>query len=186
MHRRIAGGKFVLPKLKKMEVQETIAFIGGAGKNCPVLMKRMAQGKLRLLFLYNEEEKIQDFVEQLKSEQDRDADIEVVNCVTTSCWEADIIAFVDPEAIEADVLEKIKTVATQKIVLLINTEHGEKTTSYSCKMEDLKRDLPYSKIVVVKVDSATMKAELSGTDEEALDTVFQVLKKAGYSPEKLK
>ena len=166
-----------------MEVQETIAFIGSADKNCPVLMKRMAQGKLRLLFLYKEEEKIQDFVDQLKSEQKGEAEIEVVNCVTNSCWEADIIAFVDPQAIDAEVLEKIRTVATQKIVLLINTEHAEKNASYSCRMEDLERDLPYSKKVMVKVDSAAMKAELSGDDKEALDTVSQVMKKAGYATE---
>lgn len=185
MHRSQAGGKFVVSKMKKMEVQETIAFIGGAGKNCPVLMKKMAQGKLRLLFLYNEEEKILDFVDQLRSGQVNEADIEVVNCVTDSCWEADIIAFVDPEAVEAEVLEKIKSVATQKIVLLIHTEHAGQSSSYSCKMEDLERDLPYSKIVIVKVDSATMKAEISGSDE-ALETVAKVLRKAGYATENKK
>ena len=180
MHRRQTGGKFVVSKMKKMEVQETIAFIGGAGKNCPVLMKRMAQGKLRLLFLYTEAQDDHAFVDQLRLEQDREAEIEVVDCVKSSCWEADIIAFVDPEAIEAEVLEKIKTVATQKIVLLIQTEMAAETSAYSCKMEDIKRDLPYSKIVVVKVDSEKMTAQLSGLDKEALETVSLVLEKAGY------
>ena len=179
MHRRKQGGKFVLSKLKKMEVQETIAFIGGAGKNCPVLMKKMAQGNLRLLFLYNEEEKVQDFVEQLKEGQN-EAEIEVVNCVKESCWEADIIAFVDPGAIEEELLRKIKEVATQKILLLITTEHKDNTSSFVCRISDLEKELPFSKIVSVKVDSRGMKAELSAKDPEALETVAEVMGKAGY------
>lgn len=180
MHRRETGGKFAVSKMKMMEVQETIAFIGGAGKNCPVLMKNMAQGKLRLLFLQNEENGNQKFIEQLQVEQDEQAEIEVVNCVKSSCWEADIIAFVDAEAIEAELLKKIQEVATQKIVLLLHTEHAEEKTPFSCKMEDLKRDLPHSKIVEVKVDSAAMTAAISAAEEEAGETVSQVLRKAGY------
>lgn len=183
MHRRKHGGKFVLSKMKKMEVQETIAFIGGAGKNCPVLMKKMAKGKLRLLFLYNEDEKSLDFVQQLRAEQNAEAEIEVVNCVKESCWEADIIAFVDPEAIEEDVLRKIKEVATQKILLLITTEHQDNTSSFVCRVSELENELPYSKIVSVKVDSLGMTARLSAKDQDALKMVGEVMGKAGYETE---
>lgn len=183
MHRRKLGGKFVVSKLKKMEVQETIAFIGGAGKTCPVLMKKMAQGRLRLLFLSNEDQKVLDFVKQLRTELDDQADIEVESCVKNSCWEADIIAFVDPEAIEAEVLETIKTVATQKVVLLITTEYNDNTSSYACKLGDLERELPYSKIVMVKIDSSGMIAALTASDAEALEIGTQVFRKAGYTVE---
>ena len=165
-----------------MAVQETIAFIGGAGNTCPVLMKKMARENLRLLFISkNGNEEVGEFVQQLEAEKGPDAEIEVVNCLKDSCWEADIIAFIDPETIEEELVNKMKEVATQKAVLFITVQEADSQVKCTGHMKELEALLPHSNIVMLRLDSAKLEASLMGKNQDALEAVSQVMRKCGYS-----
>ena len=97
-----------------MPIRKTIAFIGDAGKFCPVLTEELAQQDLRLLFVSAEEEKNTRIKEAL-GHLNPSADIEFNNCETEGCWEADIIAFTDPGIIEQKFIERIKQVQPRKL-----------------------------------------------------------------------
>lgn len=168
-----------------MGVKETIAFIGGTGKTCPVLMKKLAQEELRLLFVSNDQEQLEELSKQWETEG-TSSEIELIHCAKEGCWEADIIAFVDPGNIQEQQVEKIKEVATQKIVLCILTgKPGETTTPSTARKEDLKQWLPHSKIVWAIINSEEMQAEIYGNNIEALDLISALLEKPGYSTKKL-
>lgn len=157
-----------------MAMKNTIAVIGDAGKICPVLMKKLAQENLRLLFVSEDEEKINSLSQQLKLEAPS-AEVEMINCGKEGCWEADIIAFIEPEDIEKAFVERIKSVATQKIVLIIAEGDGN-----TFPAEELLLMLPHSKVVWVRSNSEAMKAKIKGKDEEAVSTVSVIFEHAGY------
>lgn len=162
-----------------MAVKETIAFIGGNEKTCPVLLKNLAGKDLRLLFVFSEEEQMDELAKQLNLEE-TSAEIELVHCAKEGCWEADMIAFINPENIKAPLVERIKEVATQKIVLCISTGKEEKHDFSGTQAEILQQLLPHSKIVRVLIDSEEMKARVSGKNTEALEVVSSIFEKPGY------
>lgn len=160
-------------------MKETMAFIGGTGTTCPVLMKKLAQQGYRLLFVSNDEAQL----EKLSSELGLNkipGEIELVHCAKEGCWEADVIAFIDPQGIEKEVVERICEVATQKIVLCIDTDEKKEGAFSKAEMESLERSFPHSNVVRVKVNSQVMKAEVYGKKEEALQTIAAVFKAPGY------
>lgn len=159
-----------------MAAQETLAFIGGTGKTCPAMISKLAQENLRLLFVGNDKEQMEIFSRQLEKEEK--AEIEVIDCAREGCWEADIIAFTDPGNISDPVVEKIRVVATQKIVLCIITEKG--VLGDLC-MDKLGKLLPNSKVVGVVINSTDMRAQIFGIDPEALNTISRIYEKAGYA-----
>lgn len=162
-----------------MITKETIAFIGNIGETCPLLLKRLAQMDLRLLFIYNEERqggKMSDLLE-LKNTV---AEIEMIPCAKEGCWEADMIAFVDPEDIQIPLMARIKEVATQKILLCITEGKDKKIFFSEAKIKELQQGLPHSKIVQVFIVSDEMSATMLGGNKEALETSSEILENAGY------
>lgn len=159
-----------------MAAKETLAFIGGTGKTCPAMISKLAQDNLRLLFVGHNKEQLEIFSRQL--EKDEKAEIEVIDCAREGCWEADIIAFTDPENVSDPVVERIRVVATQKIVLCMITE---KSVLDDLCMDKLGRLLPNSKVVGVLINSTDMRVEVFGIDPEALSTISRIYEKAGYA-----
>lgn len=159
-----------------MGVKETLAFIGGTGKTCPAMISQLAQEDLRLLFIGNDQEQLKIVLRQL--EQEGKAEIELIDCAREGCWEADIIAFTDPGNISDPELERIREVATQKIVLCIVTKSDGMDDF--C-MKNLEKMLPNSKLVGIMVSSTEMQAKILGTDPEALSTVARIYENAEYA-----
>lgn len=162
-----------------MSAKETIAFIGGKEGTCPILLSKLAQENLRMLFVFGDADEMDELSKQLILTETV-AEIELINCPKEGCWEADIIAFVNHENIEARLVKRIKEVATQKIVLYVSTGKNRKHDLSGIQAEILQELLPHSKIVRVIIDSEEMKAEVSGKNKEALDTVLAVFEKPGY------
>jgi len=71
------------------------------------------------------------------------AQVEIVDCVKEGCWEADIIVLAIASHEMEEVIEKIREVATQKIVLIILNHEDDSSLSF-IKAQELKRLLPYS------------------------------------------
>lgn len=158
-----------------MGVKETVAFIGGMEETCQTMIRILAQENLRLLFVGNGKEHL-EFLENL--EQDGKAEIERIDCAREGCWEADIIAFTDPANIAGPVVERIREVSTQKIVLCIVSE------TYGLDdlcMKELEELLPNSKVVGLVVNSTQMRGTIFAVDPEALKTVSNIYERAGYT-----
>lgn len=157
-----------------MGVKETIAFLGDAGTLCPVLMKNLAeQGNYRLLFVSDDLTDI--------NLQDITGDVELIQCAKEGCWEADIIALVDPEEITAEVVNRIKDVATQKILLCIETEHRQKSCFSIEKLKALQVEFPYSKLVYINVNFQQMTVQVHGDNQEARDSISSIFESSGFN-----
>src|SRR5690606_31764626 len=138
-----------------------------------VLMEAFAKQNLRLLYVSENEEKnvaVQQQLENLKVL----AEVEFLSCEREGCWEADIIAFSKPESISPALVEKIKEVATQKIVVVVT---GQKQ---SANFDAL---FPNSKVVEVSVNT-TKEISISGKDKTANAEVQELIESTTYKSNK--
>lgn len=160
-----------------MAVKQTIAFIGAADELCTVLVKKLAEANYPLLFISNDGYRYQQLTDQIKSDIPN-ADIEITDCAKEGCWEADIIALFDNATLEKELIERIKVVATQKIVICISTSDSH--NSSSIKTKDLQQMLPNSKVIQVFHDTAGLELLVSGATQEAIEFVSKIFENAGF------
>ncbi|MCM4161235.1 hypothetical protein FHG64_03050 [Antarcticibacterium flavum] len=163
-----------------MKAERTIAIIGDTGNFCPALAKQLAGKNVRLLFVSNDEEKELALKNRLDS-ANPPAEVDFTTCEKEGCWEADVIAFTHPETIEQGLIEKIKEVATQKIVLILSHEEDCPILKDKVNFEEL---LPHSMVVKVVLNIEKMQVGLLGNDEGSLLTVRGFFEEAGYTLKK--
>lgn len=194
MHRR----SFALSKTKNMKTKKTIAIIGATGNMGSAISQSLSKGHYRLLLKANEQEELDILVKGIES-NNPNVEIEAAVCPTEASWEADIIILAVPFGAETEVVGKIREVANQKIVISISnplneTFDGLVTASDTSAAEELQKLLPNSK--VIKAFNTTFAADFSspvingkqvdafiaGNDEEALQTVSELLTTAGFNP----
>jgi predicted dinucleotide-binding enzyme len=162
------------------------------------LAKSLAKGNYRLLLFTDDKKDMKALVKEIKSIHP-EADIEPIYCSYEASWQADIIIAAVPYNAEKEMADKIRDVANQKIVISIanplnDTYEGLATPSDSSAAEELQKLLPNSK--VVKAFNTTFAADFStpvidgrqadtfiaGNDEEALATVSDLVRTAGFNP----
>jgi len=160
-----------------MAVKQTIAFIGAADELCTVLVKKLAEANYPLLFISNDGYRYQQLTDQIKSDIPN-ADIETTDCVKEGCWEADIIALFDNTTLEKELIERIKVVATQKIVICISTSGI--ANSASMETRDLQQMLPNSKVIQLFYDPARLQLLVAGANQEAINLVSIIFENAGF------
>jgi len=160
-----------------MAVKQTIAFIGAADELYTVLVKKLAEANFPLLFISNNGHRYQQLTDQIKSDIPN-ADIEITDCAEEGCWEADIIALFDNTILEKDLVERIKVVATQKIVIRISTSDNANSTL--TKTKELQQMLPNSKVVQLFHDPAGLELLVSGASQEAINLVSEIFGNAGF------
>lgn len=175
-----------------------IAIIGATGNMGSALAKSLAKGPYRLLLFAHDKTKLENLKEEITLAVPT-AELECVGCPTDASWEADVIISAVPYAAEKEVVEKIKTVATQKIVISITnplneTYDGLVTAPGTSAAEELQKLLPSSK--VVKAFNTTYAADFSqpvingqqvdgfvaGNDKEAVTLVKELVAAAGFNP----
>ena len=159
-----------------MAERKTIAILGEVGAFCPPLAEKLTQQPLRLLFVSIDEEKDTKFSDRLKYFEPS-AEIEFIKCEKEGCWEADIIAFTDLRHIEPELVQRIREVATQKVVLAIS-EENEKNQTVG-KISELQELLPHSHVFRVVINTNKMEAEITGSKDDA-EEVQAIFRKAGY------
>jgi len=181
-----------------MSTKQTIAVIGASGNMGAAISTSLAKGKYRVLFCSGNQEKVQVLVDDIKNKNPA-ADVEAVGCSTEASWEADIIISAVPYTVEKEVALKIKEVANQKIVISIanplnETYDGLVTEPGTSAAEELQKLLPNSKVIkafntTFAADFATpliagklVDAFIAGNDEEALQTVSELVRTAGFNP----
>jgi NADPH-dependent F420 reductase len=176
---------------------KTIAIVGATGNMGSAIAKSLARnGSYRLLLMANDTERLA----QLKSDLDTSgAETFVINCAREAAWEADIIIVATPYEAEKEVAEKIRQVATGKIVISIsnplNSSYNALVTSDDTSAaEELQKLLPDSKVVKTFnttfaanfitpiINGKTADSFIAGNNSDAVETVSEVVKTAGFNP----
>ena len=176
----------------------SIAIIGATGKMGSAIATALAKGPYRLLLFSHNKTKL-DHLKEAILKANPSADLDCVGCPMDASWEADVIIPAIPYGAEKDVAEKIKQVATQKVVVSISnplneTYDGLVTSPGTSAAEELQKQLPVSK--VVKAFNTTFAADFSqpvingqqvnafiaGNDAEAVNLVKELVETAGFHP----
>jgi NADPH-dependent F420 reductase len=183
---------------KEMQTKQTIAIIGATGNMGSAISKSLAKGNYRLLLKSNKQEELNSLVEEIK-QSNPSADVEPMACPKDASWEADIIIAAVPYQAEKEVAERIKEVANQKIVISIANPLNEQynglvTSPDTSAAEELQKLLPHSKVVKAfnttfaadfatpVIDGKQADAFIAGDNEEALETVSELVSTAGFNP----
>lgn len=181
-----------------MLTKQTICIIGATGNMGSALAKSLARGNYRLLLKATSTEKLEALVAEIKSATPN-AEVEGAACPRDASWEADIIIAAVPYHAQKQVAERIKEVATQKIVVSIANPLNETwdallTPAGSSAAAELQRLLPHSKVVKAfnttfaatfaqpVIDGKSADAFIAGNDEDALETVATLVQTAGFNP----
>ena len=181
-----------------MQTKQTIAIIGATGNMGSAISKSLSRGNYRLLLKSSDQQKLDALVKEIKGNRPA-AEVEGMACPTEAGWEADIIILAVPYQAEKEIVSKISKVANQKIVISIanplnETYDGLVTAPDTSAAEELQKLLPHAK--VIKAFNTTFAADFStpviagkqvdafiaGNDEEALTTVSELVKTAGFNP----
>jgi 8-hydroxy-5-deazaflavin:NADPH oxidoreductase len=181
-----------------MKTKQTIAIIGATGNMGSAISKSLSKGNYRLLLKSNDQEKLNKLAEQIRS-TNNNADVETILCPAEASWEADIIVLAVPHQAEKEIAEKIKEVANQKVVISIanplnETYDGLVTAPDTSAAEELQKLLSGSKVVKAfnttfaadfsspVIDGKQVDAFITGNDQDALDTVKDMISTVGFNP----
>ena len=181
-----------------MATNKTIAIIGASGNMGSALAKSLANSPYRLLLFGKEEAKLRSLFKEIRK-TNKTADVQIIGCAEDASWEADIIIAAVPFSAEKEIAEKIRQVATGKIVISISnplneTYTGLVTSPDTSSAEELQKLLPHSKVIKAfnttfagdfsqpVINGKTVDAFIAGNDEEALETVSGVVRSAGFNP----
>lgn len=184
--------------INNMQTKQTIAIIGATGNMGSAISKALAKGNYRLLLCADDQDKIGALKQEIK-QANSSADAEGLDCSVDASWEADIIIAAVPYGAEKEVAEKIKEVANQKIVVSIanplnETYDGLVTAPDTSAAEELQKLLPNSKVVKAfnttfaadfatpVIDGKQADAFVAGNDSEAVNTVVELVRTAGFNP----
>lgn len=181
-----------------MQTKQSIAIIGANGNMGSAIAKAIAKGPYRLLLKGNDQSALDALVQEIKT-RNASADVEAAVCATEASWEADMIILAVPFEAEKAIAPQIKEVANQKIVISIanplnGNYNGLVTPPDTSAAEELQKLLPGSKVIKAfnttfaadfstpVIDGKQVDAFIAGNDEEALQTVSEIVATAGFRP----
>jgi 8-hydroxy-5-deazaflavin:NADPH oxidoreductase len=181
-----------------MPTKKTIAIIGASGNMGSAIAKSLAKGNYRLLLIAHHHDRVQQIINEIKSINPY-ADVDSMGCPFNASWEADIIIPAVSYEVEKEVAEKIRDVATQKIVVSISNplnenRNGLMTEEGKSAAEELQNHLPHSKVIKAfntvfandfaqpVIDERLVDVFIAGEDEEALNVVSELVAEAGFNP----
>jgi 8-hydroxy-5-deazaflavin:NADPH oxidoreductase len=182
-----------------MGTTKTIAIIGAAGNMGSAIARNLSRSSSnRLLLMGSDVQKLENLQSDIVA-SNPNAEADVVRCPKEASWEADIIIIAAPYQADKQIAEKIKDVATGKIVVSISNPLNDDfsallTPAGRSAAEELQVLLPNSKIV--KAFNTTFAADfaqpviegnqidsfIAGNDKAALESVQQLVRDAGFNP----
>lgn len=154
-----------------MKVKETIAFIGEADKTCNQLIERLAAEKYPLVLVAKEGNPFEELSGKILNRVP-DADIEVITCEREGCWEADVIVFDSSVDFNSDLIEKIKEVTNQKILVYVLKKTGESDSTDGFK--SFQQLLPNTQWVQLAIDPVSHDIHIAGDEvaKAAAEKIF--------------
>jgi hypothetical protein len=161
---------FAVVKKRTMENIRTIAVIGASEERNFSILKELSE-RYHLLLFDNNKQALTDIHESLVA-QNRHGEIEKMDCALSASWEADIIILSGFCVNDAVVVEKIKEVATAKIIIIMEND-DDFTKSINSKIVEI--------INVATDDNAEKEFLLEGHHSKALDTVAGIFDRCGFT-----
>jgi predicted dinucleotide-binding enzyme len=160
-----------------MSNRRTFAVLGVSEIKSIFLAKQIAKTNPVLLFDHNAV-LLNTVYSQILSEHPN-ANAEMMICPTNASWEADVIILSNAAASDSSLIEKIRNVATGKIVLFL--ENKKNTNISGNSVEKWQHLFPYSKVVqsFESADESNDSFFLKGNDEEAVKTILTLLTSIG-------
>lgn len=164
-----------------MQNVKTIAVIGTSDKRNFPLFKELAEHYRMLLFDKNPDA-LSALYDSLLS-YNRNVIIEKMTCATEASWESDIIILSGLCINDAEIIPKIKRVATAKVIIIMeNDDEFLKSINRPVSFDLL---FPLSKIVEVinlnDDDNDEKEFLLEGHDSHALDGVSNIFERLGFN-----
>jgi NADPH-dependent F420 reductase len=181
-----------------MTTNKTVAIIGATGDMGSAIAMSLVNSDYRLLLMSREKTKLAKLLSYIKKKNPA-TDVATIECEKEACWEADIIILTVPYRAEKEVAEKIREVATQKVVIEISNPLNETyddliTAPNTSAAEELQKALPNSKVIKafntvfssdftqrIK-DGKPIKTFIAGNDQEAVQTVVEMATAMGLRP----
>lgn len=154
-----------------MAIKKTIAIVGATGKTGRAIVNRFSCVPHRLLLVSDQFDELHQLVSEL-NEKEPVAEIEAIECVKDSCWEADIIILAVPAEEERTKGILMKEVATQKVVVVVSEN------AHEC--DELKKVLPYSKVIKARIDVETNTVNLSVAEATVNEEISRIFIEADY------
>jgi hypothetical protein len=164
-----------------MQNVRTIAVIGASEERNFLVLKELSQRYQLLLFDKNEKA-LANIHDKLMA-VNRYSYIEKMNCAVNASWEADVIILSGFCINDAQVVQKIKEVATAKIIIIMeNDDEFTKSINHQVSFDLI---FPHSKIVEI-INISNKKEEereflLEGHDSKALDTISGIFEGVGFT-----
>jgi hypothetical protein len=180
-----------------MKTKETIAIIGATGNMGSSIARNLAK-HYRLILMSRNAEELSGLKDSLSTINAK-AMIDTNDCMRDGSWEGDIIILACPYEAEKGIAEKIREVATGKIVISIsnplNMNYSDLVTSSDTSAaEELQKLLPNSKVVKAfnttfaadftspVIDGKIPDACIAANNGNALEVVANIVAAAGFNP----
>lgn len=160
-----------------MSNRRTFAVLGVSEINSIFLAKQIA--KTNSVLLFDCDVVVLNIVySQILSEYPN-ANAEMMICPTNASWEADVIILSNAAAIDVNLIEKIRNVATGKIVIFL--ENKKNTINFESTLDKLQYLFPFSRVVqsFESMDEIEDSVLLKGNDDEALKTILMLFTSIG-------
>lgn len=182
-----------------MATRKTIAIVGATGNMGSAIAKSLSgTSRHRLLLMASDQDKLNELKQHLES-AGSSTEVDTLTCVKDASWEADIIIIAAPYEAERNIAEKIREVATGKIVISIsnplNKSFSEMVTHPTTSAaEELQRMLPDSSVVKTfnttfaadfetpVIDGKKVDAFIAGNNGSAVDAVAEIVATVGFNP----
>lgn len=164
-----------------MQNVKTIAMIGASDKRNFTVLKELSE-RYQMLLFDKDPIALSEIYNSLLA-NNRNITIEKMACATDASWEADIIILSGFCIDDQETIQRIKKVATAKIIIIMEND-DEFTKSIN---NQLSFDLvfPHSKVVEIislnRDENAEKEFLLEGHDSYALDSVSAIFERMGFN-----
>lgn len=161
-----------------MSNKKTFAVINVSEPKSLFLAKQIAKANPVLLFDQNPTTLLEVHTQILL--ENPEAKVEMMICPTNASWEADIIILSNYAATDIILAEKIRKVATGKIVLVLENEKNP--MHFENPVDKLQQLFPFSKVIesIEVPEDLTSSLFLKGKDADALKTILTLYTNIGF------
>lgn len=181
-----------------MKTKQTIAIIGATGNMGTAIANSLSGHDYRLILMGRDRKKLNSLRRSL-SNADTLAQVVIDDCARDACWEADTIILACPYAAERKVADRIREVATGKVVVSISNplnSHNNAlvTPPGTSAAEELQELLPHARVVKAfnttfpsdfaapVIDGLRTDVFIASNDNQASETVSKIVAAAGFNP----
>lgn len=154
-----------------MAVQNTLAIIASTNEKAEEVLDKFSLKDFRILFLSENEQQFNCFNKKIQSFYPG-IEVEQITCLKEGCWEADVIILSIEESETKQVAERIREVATQKLVVTFSDVENEQVHKIN-----FQKLLQNSKVVNVLKKPVESQIIITGTDQESILYTTELLKK---------